>query len=668
MRRLGLEITEANRERRDALQTIGRAEKKISNRLGKLLDAGLTIDQAAHLSGLLVKDAKALAPDSMTQRDAEPEPGPALIEPEPAPVVPEPEPEPAPVVPEPRPAVPTSAPAAGGQWGHMATAPMIDHQHASKARKVAKPDQRHTIFADPNRMVLSTGRMYSAPPGVEPGGVGAVLQAAAAEGARRVYLTGELPGLDEEMTDIGAVSQWLNGTLPIGWTADPEGHYVGKQADVFTGKYVGPQGQKVNVLHASGWFGPGAYSPVEAHKAMTVLAQLIAREGTAGFGDTAILMDTCSTTGRALWQRTIPAGTAVPVLSAEVRQLLGETSGQGRRELFAPPAPDTTVHDFTHLDGRLMYGALLGNLPSKAPKWITETQLDELDAKASEKVLRGRSWWRVLATVPADWDHLGLLPLRYMDQGRKHWTWPDQPGRTFETWASGAEVWLAMSKGWEVRTLEGLTWEDGHALDLWRDKLRCVWRDAVLMDGRGEIDRTTSVLVQKAVRSLLIHTVGAFYSRGYRVRKTAPLTSAHLVPDGYVPDVQGDTLVWYEHELKGWSEDLAHPEWSVQVWGRARSRLAECPTSDPGQKAGFLYLDKRQIIGTATDALYVAGDPRWADGPWNPARPDKAIGTYRRKGTILGRVPWPENYQQLYALRDMAPGRVFDAEAYARRG
>src|SRR5258708_30340809 len=56
---------------------------------------------------------------------------------------------------------------------------------------------------------------------------------------------------------------------------------------------------------------------------------------------------------------------------------------------------------------------------------------------------RRAGWFKVEATVPADWRQVGLLPLKRAGSG-KAWDYPAEPGETFTTWAGTAEVRVAL--------------------------------------------------------------------------------------------------------------------------------------------------------------------------------------------------------------------------------
>jgi hypothetical protein len=286
------------------------------------------------------------------------------------------------------------------------------------------------------------------------------------------------------------------------------------------------------------------------------------------------------------------------------------------------------AEDFTYLDGRFMYAALTWGMPVGEPtRW---TPPDPVDGP-TEAELRGRSRWRITATVPSRWDHVGLLPCKADDGGT--WLYPDQPGQVFTTWADGSEVWLALTHGWLVEVHEGLTWREGKPLNAWRDALVEVWAEASKHAGVS----VAAGLASRGVRSILIKTLGAFATRSHPITRTAPLDSDPEVPAGTEVRQVGDNLVWHEAApMSAWTMRTAHPEWSATVWARARVRLVTLALRFP----------RDQVAGMATDALYVAGgEPEWLEDSGAP-------GEFRVKGVRPGPFTWPASYADLYHLRD----------------
>lgn len=496
------------------------------------------------------------------------------------------------------------------------------------------PYGRTTMFYD-----VSTGAVAgpnvtpNRRPGFEPGSVADILDAAAEHGHGRVFLTGPAPAAPGA-TRAESVRAWaLAGAA--GWTA--ESHYLA-DADLPVLRFVadtiafGGKPLRVTIMRAASWWGESDADVATCAAAWAGLERALdAIPAFAGAG----MADTPATTGRALWLRTIPEGKGYPVMCDELRELIAATSGQGRIE--RRPAPAATGQDFTYLDGRFMYAALTWGMPVGEPRRWTAAEIDALSARDFTKAIRGRGRWRITCTVPAGWDHVGMFMVADDDAGR--WQYPNRPGQTFTTWADGSEVWAGMERGWEPVFHEGITWDEGKPLDSWHDALVSVWESA---NANGS---PAARLAARAVRSLVLFTIGAFAARSHPVTRTA--TDPAMVPAGAEVRRVGDALVWTETATpSAWTLQTAHPEWSATVWARARTRLLT--GRGVGQeRVGALHLPAERIVAFATDALYVAGgSPGWAD--------DGKPGRFRVKGTRPGAFDWPETAADLYRLRDEA--------------
>lgn len=477
----------------------------------------------------------------------------------------------------------------------------------------------------------------------------AILDTALAQEAERVILAGPAPfDVSGGATRPEAVRAWALSEVE-GWTAGD--HYlVNPDLPLLRFKRTDDPKRKVSILRGAMWWGETDADAETCRAAWVGLEKSL--DDVAAFKG-AGLADTPATTGRALWLRTIPEGKSYPVLSDELRGLLHATAGQGRVELLKPfdlldrhiangIESNDVDRDFTVMDGRLMYAALTWGMPVGEPTMWTGDELRRLDAREYEKTMRGRGRWRITATVPEDWQHVGMLMAPCT--GSAKWCYPRRPGETFTTWADGSEVWAALSYGWTITTHEGMTWAEGKPLDTWRDALVSVWKQA------NASQAPAAKLAAKAIRSLILFTIGAFATTAHPVTKTAPIDQPGIVPAGAEVRVVGDKLMWDEPgRLSAWSMETAHPEWSATVWARARTRLLTARGANK-QQVGALHLEASRVVAFATDALYLAGGaPDWAD--------DGEPGRFRVKGTRPGPFTWPSTPSELHELRDEAEGK-----------
>ncbi|MFK0150419.1 hypothetical protein ACIQUZ_35610 [Streptomyces griseus] len=470
----------------------------------------------------------------------------------------------------------------------------------------------------------------------------------------RVYLVGpNRPGVRPGHpydSEADAVRVWFLRDVP-GWDVQKDGHFLADE-DNPVGRWQKGEGERaraVEIARASGWFGEGLYTVAEAARAWWVLRKTIA----GAFGESAILLSTPATTGRDLWRRTIGytrdgAKKGYPVLSDELRQLIQSTSGQGRREII-PPAEGQShaIPGFVQYDMRFAYAALAWGLPVGDPTMWTRRKLDQAPDDDVAKMLKGRGRWLVTATVPSNWNRVGLLGAPTAGGG---WCYPSAPGQTFTTWASGGEVELARAMQWRVELREGFTFEEGKPLNTWRDKLTGAYQAAAAGDLPGP---EVAHLVRAALRNLVLMTIGAFAARSHMVSHSMPATpenSDRLPTDRPVREIEGIYLWEEAGELSEWNRRLAHPEWSAEIWARCRLRLLNAPTGDREHSAGMLWVPADSVIGCRTDAVYLSTDPRWPD--------DGKPGRFRLKGKLEGSMQRPTTDAELDAMKTRAAANV----------
>ncbi|GGZ64834.1 hypothetical protein GCM10010387_67390 [Streptomyces inusitatus] len=461
---------------------------------------------------------------------------------------------------------------------------------------------------------------------------GAWLQALPPEVERLVFVGAPVWHTDRDTTMTYDVNEWLSADLPEGW--EHGRHFPHERHPVARYTWTG-EGRRRNVeLQHLGTWVPGVdeSDPRVAWHAFRMLRDTIrARWGT----DSVELLGSPTTLGQDLWARTIPQNTEYPIMSTELRELIQTTSGQGRFELFTPPTvpeklPSVHYYDCTFAYAGLTWGLAVGN-----PSRVTAREYENAPKGAKEKWMRGRGRWHVRATVPADWAHVGLLPC----SGHGGWEYPSTPGRTFTSWASGPEIWLALQKGWHVEVLDGITWAEGKPLNLWRDKLVESWHALTSMSQQtGPGYREAALLAAKMVRSILLFTIGSFHSKGGQ-RKGLAVTEDQIPASARRAEERGGAWVW--ESSKQQSGDYRHPEWSAEVYGRMRARLLAGPAG-----TGALSVAPSEVIAFRSDAMLLTRATGWAN-------PESTPGRFRLKGS-LGSVAAPLNEGELLALRDAA--------------
>jgi hypothetical protein len=480
------------------------------------------------------------------------------------------------------------------------------------------------------------------------------------ESVGRIYITAGDPwhrDADRHRYLKDAVAAWLGAPLPEGWQVDSgrgkddqAGHYVHERKPV--GRWQ--RGNlRTEIRSVTEWFDPeGADVGVIRH-AFVLTLQALQKTEPKRFPD-AVLMGSPSQTGRDLWSRTIPTKTGsrwadgYPVLSAEIRQLLHATSGQGRTELITPPRITEELPRWTELDRTLAYGKHTWASGVGAPQRVTAHTFDSMSEKDKTNALFAPSHWQVKVTIPDDWNHVGLLPAAV--EGDRSWTYPHESGRTFVTWAGGAEINAALRnpiQPWKIEILDGLLWEAGAPLREWSDKLKDAWAELsgwAQAAGSDEL-RQAYRLASRAVRSILLYGIGSFAQRPRVTTGQVPLGQEQQIPKGaHVVGLQGESITWERSSMS--RNPWAHPEWAAGVWSAARAALLSTRAKNAdGSKThvGALHLPPGSIIAFRTDAIYTSETPNWAY--------NRDPGDYLLKGHLPYAVAAPTNEQEFYGLQ-----------------
>lgn len=426
-------------------------------------------------------------------------------------------------------------------------------------------------------------------------------------GAARIFLTGARPGRDGSAEEM---RRWFEAVPEdaeiLGWRAHSD-------SPALTLKF---EGRPVEIRRAVDWFGEGA-APAECAAAAAELGELLA---STFWG--AVMFATPAMTGLDTWDRSA-GSTEFPSLPAEVRDLIRETTGQGRIQVTPPPSPITEIPGLWHYDTRLAYAAIGGDgFP------VT------LRAHDRQPIFEGYAPGRyaVEFEVPHGWDHVGILAVRGAD--RWSWHYPDSPGTYGPTWADACEIQLALSCGWRVQVRERLLFAPGRPLDSWRAGMLRIWRLS-----RG------NPLIQRAVRAILLHGIGSF-ARSETVTNMVrlPVTArwdgnpADVLHERYIESADEWELTVRE-ELSSWSQRYTHPEWAAHIWARQRCRLL----MGPRRAYGALTVARGDVLGMETDGLYLATDPGWND--------DGEPGRMRLKSHTPGPLPAPRTMAELHELR-----------------
>ncbi|EDY55755.1 MULTISPECIES: hypothetical protein [Streptomyces] len=474
------------------------------------------------------------------------------------------------------------------------------------------------------------------------------------EGVERIYITAGDPWHRESarypyLRD--AVAAWLSAPIP-GWRTDTgrgrdrmAGHFVHARHPV--GRYQREHGDShVEIRSVGEWFDLDGDTPHTVRDAFVLLWQALRRH----WSD-AVLMGSPSQTGRDLWTRTIPTrgqhADGFPVLSEELRGLLHATAGQGRNELIIPPRVPEQLPGLVEYDRTFAYAKHTWKSPVGTPRRITAATFASWSQKEQMRALYGCGHWQVRVTVPANWNHVGLLPAPA--PGDRAWHYPAEGDTTFTTWAGGPELHTALTnpiQPWKIEILDGILWEDGKPLDDWAKKLKETWTNLSAQahfQGNPEQARAAH-LASRAVRSILLYGIGSFAQRPRMVTGTTPRTLERDVPsDAEIIGFNDELITW--QKPTGFARDPnAHPEWAAAIWSAARAALLTQRHRDDDTYAGALHTPPGTVIAFRTDALYLTQPHNWPH--------HHQPGDYLLRGHLDGPLTAPTTEEELLTLRD----------------
>lgn len=385
----------------------------------------------------------------------------------------------------------------------------------------------------------------------------------------------------------------------------------------------GPDGGRRTIMSAAQWHGGDRIDAALAGRAWVWTEAAVRR---AWKDPELCLLSTPGTTGRDLWLRT-PAAEGCPLIGPATAELIRSTASQGRIETM--PARAELLPALYEYDMRLAYAALLRGMPIGEPHQLERATVAEVCANRSRALIRFR--------VPDGWRHVGMFAVR--EAGADTYTYPGAGagGRWHgPTWADGCEIELAVRHGWQVEVITALVWSStGEPLRTWAERLT-----GILARAEQELSVEGARAVRQLVRSIILHTVGAFHGGAHRV--TCRATDLADAPIGATMlRVHDDgSVTWQEQRPARWPEAV-HPEWSAHIWARCRRRLLETPGG-----GGALSIDPAHIVAIRTDAIYTTRATGWDSGD------DGKPGRWTLKRVADGPMPWPRTGTDVLSARE----------------
>lgn len=341
------------------------------------------------------------------------------------------------------------------------------------------------------------------------------------------------------------------------------------------------------------------------------------------------LLATPSQMGADLLKRSLPYEQVYEPLPEDTALTILQELGQGRIETFYHGQDE--VEQVYAYDGRWMYASCLRHVP------VGPVLHD--DEAAILPYVPG--FYRVEVSIPREWQHIGLLPMRNPTGSSQKFSYPRQGGQVFESWCTSSELSLALKEGWQVQVRERILWPQTHVLPeplkLWGERLI-----ALRMEKAPTYAEPLRSILQAAVRNILLHTAGGFHRvtrefDGYTSDVTAipaTATSFELLPDGEIwRYTQAD-------RLSPLQQMLSQPHWAATIWGAARKKLA----------AQALQIPYADLMALRVDAVWTVREMFWKD--------TGKIGVFRREFLHDDRgLRWPRNTGEMVPLVQRTKGR-----------
>jgi hypothetical protein len=449
----------------------------------------------------------------------------------------------------------------------------------------------------------------------------------------RGYLTGPRPG----GKDVHKAREWWTTELPGGW--DARDHYLPPgDAGASVGRFTRPDGSRLVIHRAeAAWSIDPERTPTEAAAIMGAVGEALrgrfgADKSHPGWMDTSHLtwLDTATATGRELARLALPRGCRAESLTDELQDLIRSTTGQARIQLLHPADMLEGLHES---DMRFAYSGLVRELP------IGPARLERVTEWNPQERCRVRARF----TVPADWSHLGIIAVPD-DDPSGGWTYPNDPGEQFTSWADGAEAWLALEMGWKVEPLEVLHFAGiARVLDGWADRITKARDDLTTRAAHDELTAKVADGARDCLRAVILFGIGGFVGRVHPV--TCSSIDPEAVPVGAIREQHGGRW-WWPEPGRPVTPGTAHPEWSAAVWARCRTRVLRGPAVN-GIRTGALTLPFSEVVAIRTDAIYTQHRPAWDEADDGKA----ARFTYRGE-VVAGPCLCPLTVDELLTMKE----------------
>lgn len=218
----------------------------------------------------------------------------------------------------------------------------------------------------------------------------------------------------------------------------------------------------------------------------------------------------------------------------------------------------------------------------RVPVYLADSFVED---EKDQPLLACPGWYFAEVTVPAKWQHIGIVPSLQYTSNSKGRVYPNQPGIKFDAWLNDHEIRLLQNNFWNFRIRKRVLFADNSIpgtdpLRHWRDNL------ATALAGIEALpDYATNQhwqLMRSGMRSMALNVIGQFHHNGLGKQGQEQITGNSRT--GFACKPGGPTLTdftarWY------------HPEWSGAIWARARARATNIALSIPYNQLLKIYGD-----------------------------------------------------------------------------
>jgi hypothetical protein len=331
-----------------------------------------------------------------------------------------------------------------------------------------------------------------------------------------------------------------------------------------------------------------------------------------------------SVTGSLLLEMNLPYNLELDPLEDKYSQLIHDNTTQPRQEVLTQKLGDT-ISDFYYLDGRWMYAACLDyEYPCGQPIYD--------DMPFYQKYAVG--WYYVHFTVPSNWQHVGILPVKK----DKSWYWPNTPNETYTGWICEPELRVAVENGWNIKVINRLLFPKGRPFRNWK---------TLLVDMREDASKIEDVNIRKhitgAFREMMLHAIGRMYSREWKREEKLTLDEYAVKLESMSVESRLRTVrrgnymyVPVTEKLAGKDEKWLLPYLPAYVWSYCR-RLVTLQ---------LLQLPYDAILGCRLDGIYLSENPNIED--------TGKIGAFRLKGELHGTYKTPRTNDEISVLAHLS--------------